>query len=52
MIDKARGCLRFYGNEKIAWYAAHLHKNMESIQEDAILEKLSEGTYKLFLSWD
>ena len=45
MIDKARGCLRFYGNEKIAWYAAHLHKNMESIQEDAILEKLSEGTY-------
>ena len=45
MIDKARGCLRFYGNEKIAWYAAHLHKNMESILEDAILEKLSEGTY-------
>ena len=45
MIDKARGCLRFYGNEKIAWYAAHLHKNMESIQEDAILEKLSEETY-------
>ena len=45
MIDKARGCLRFYGNEKIAWYAAHLHKNMESIQEDAILNQLREETY-------
>jgi len=45
MIDKARGCLRFYGNDKIAWYAAHMHKNMVSIQEDSILNQLSEETY-------
>lgn len=44
MIDKKRGCLRFYGNEKIAWYIAHSHKDMESILQDAILQKLSEET--------
>ena len=45
MIDKARGCLRFYGNEKIAWYVAHLHKDLKSIQEDEVLKKLSKETY-------
>lgn len=44
MIDKKRGCLRFYGNEKIAWYIAHSHKDMESILQDAILQKLNEET--------
>ncbi len=45
MINKQRGCLRFYGNEKIAWYAAHLHKDLEGILEDNVLQELSEDTY-------
>ena len=43
MIDTNRACLRFYGNEKIAYYTAHNHKNEESIKEDAILDKLSKN---------
>lgn len=42
MIDKKRGCLRFYGDERIAWYVAHTQKDLEGILEDDILQKLSE----------
>ena len=42
MIDTNRACLRFYGNENIAYYTAHNHKNEESIKEDAILNTLSK----------
>ena len=44
MINKARGCLRFYGDERIAFYAAHLHKDMESLDDDNILALLTPQT--------
>lgn len=44
MIDKKRGCLRFYGDEKIAWYVAHTQKDLDGILEDEILQHLSEQT--------
>lgn len=44
MISKARGCLRFYGDEGIAFYAAHLHKDMESLDDDSILSLLTPQT--------
>ena len=44
MIDKARGCLRFYGDENIAYYVAHLHKDLDGIIKDEILQNLSKET--------
>ena len=44
MIDTARGCLRFYGNEKLALYTAHLHKDKEGLDEDNILKLLPKET--------
>ena len=44
MIDKKRGCLRFYGDERIAWYAAHAQKDLDGILEDQILQYLNEMT--------
>ena len=38
MINKQRGCLRFYGNERIAWYAAHERKDLEGIMNDEVLQ--------------
>lgn len=43
-INKARACMRFYGNERLALYKAHLRKNREGIDEDGILAALSENT--------
>lgn len=43
MINAKRGCLRFYGNEKIAYYTAHNHKNEIGIKEDNILNTLSKN---------
>lgn len=43
MIDTNRACLRFYGNENIAYYTAHNHKNEEGIKEDGILNTLSKN---------
>lgn len=45
MINTARGCLRFYGDETIAFYAAHLHKNMEGLDSDNVLVLLTQGTF-------
>lgn len=45
MIDTKRACLRFYGNEKIAWYKAHEHKDLESIMDDDILKQLGKDIY-------
>ena len=42
MINTNRACLRFYGNEKIAYYTAHNHKNEDGIIEDAILNTISK----------
>lgn len=44
MINAKRGCLRFYGNEKIAYYTAYSHKNEKGILEDNILNTLSNNT--------
>lgn len=44
MIDKERGCLRFYGDEHIAYYVAHLHKDLDGIMQDQILQNLSKET--------
>ena len=42
MINTNRACLRFYGDETIAYYTAHNHKNEDGIKEDAILNTLSK----------
>ena len=39
-INTARGCLRFYGNEVLALYAAHLHKDKKGLDDDRILKLL------------
>ena len=36
MINTARACFRFYGDETIAYYTAHLHKDMESLDNGAL----------------
>jgi transposase len=43
-IDTARGCLRFYGNDKTALYVAHRYKNKEGLDKDGILKLLSPET--------
>ena len=42
MIHTKRGCLRFYVNEKIAYYTAHNQKKEVGIKEDDILNTLSD----------
>ena len=44
-VSEKRACLRFYGDEKIALYFAHLHKDKAGLDEDNILPLLSEDTY-------
>lgn len=43
-INKRRGCLRFYGDERIALYTAHLHKNKAGLDDDGILKLLPAET--------
>ena len=43
-INTARGCLRFYGDEKTALYTAHRYKNKEGLDEDGILKLLPVTT--------
>lgn len=43
-INGARGCLRFYGDEKTALYTAHRYKNKEGLDEDGILKMLPPTT--------
>ena len=45
MINKERACLRFYGDEKIAYYVAHMHKDLEGILQDEILQNLGPEIY-------
>lgn len=42
--DTKRICLRFYGDERIAFFVAHDHKDMEGLLKDGILENLSKET--------
>jgi len=44
MMNTARGCLRFYGTEKLALYTAHRYKNKEGLDDDGILKVLSKET--------
>lgn len=41
MVNTKRACLRFYGDEKLAYYTAHQQKNEEGINLDNILNTLS-----------
>lgn len=43
-VDTARACMRFYGNERLALYTAHMHKDLDSLIDDDILPALSTGT--------
>lgn len=43
-IDKQRACLRFYGDEKLAYYRAHEHKDKAGLDEDQILVSLDAKT--------
>ena len=43
-VDTHRECMRFYGNERIALYTAHEHKDMESLDDDNILPLLTAET--------
>ncbi len=43
-IMKKRGCLRFYGDEMISYYTAHLKKDMAGIDEDNLLALLAKET--------
>ena len=44
MVDTNRSCLRFYGNDKLAMYVAHPHKNKDGLDEDGILNVLTKDT--------
>lgn len=44
MIQKQRACMRFYGDETIAYYTAHDAKDLNGIIEDDILTVLTEET--------
>lgn len=43
-VDKARACLRFYGDEKTALYTAHQHKDKNGLDEDGLLKLLPKET--------
>lgn len=44
VINAKQACLRFYGDEKIAYYTAHIHKDEKGILDDNILNTLSSKT--------
>ena len=43
-INKSRACFRFYGDETIAYYTAHEHKDMESLDDDNVLALLTSDS--------
>ncbi len=44
MVSTARACFRFYGDETIAYYTAHFHKDMESLDDDCVLAPFTADT--------
>lgn len=44
MICKNRSCMRFYGNEDVALYCAHMKKDKAGLDEDQILNKVQSFT--------
>lgn len=43
-INTKRGCMRFYGNERLAFYTAHEKKDAAGIEADGILAGLTSFT--------
>lgn len=42
-VNTKRACLRFYGDDRIAYYTAHEKKNLDGVREDGILSELNES---------
>jgi hypothetical protein len=47
MINTARSCLRFYGDDTISLYTAHARKDMAGIDEDGVLGLLQSTTFAM-----
>ena len=43
-INTKRACFRFYGNESIAYYTAHMEKGLKGLMEDNVLPLLTGET--------
>lgn len=43
-INTKRACFRYYGNESIAFYTAHMEKGIEGLMEDNVLPLLTADT--------
>ena len=43
-INTVRACFRFYGDENIAFYTAHLEKGLKGLKEDNVLPLLTGDT--------
>ncbi len=43
-IDTKRACFRFYGNERIAYFTAHMEKGLKGLLEDNVLPMLTKKT--------
>lgn len=43
-VDTKKSCLRYYGTKKLALYTAHEKKNKAGLDEDGILNNLTEKT--------
>ena len=43
-VDTKRACLRFYGDDKLAFYVAHNQKNKDGLDKDEILKNLDNKT--------
>ena len=42
-VNTSRACFRFYGNERVALYCAHMKKDMDGILDDNVLPQLTES---------
>lgn len=42
MVMTKRACLRFYGDERLAYYVAHERKDLDGIKEDGILNAMTK----------
>ena len=44
MINTERSCLRFYGDDNIAYFVAHEKKDLDGVIEDGVLDSLAVDT--------
>ena len=42
-VNTSRACFRFYGNDRVALYCAHMKKDMDGILDDNVLPQLTES---------